>query len=86
VEFAGTLNDFVRSDLRRKYPQLTGCVRVTLLQSAQTILMQVGQRFGCRPALRLPLQLPRWRPRKKRPQTPRWRRRRQAHRSPPGCP
>ena len=43
LQFAGTLNDFVRSDLRKKYPQLTRYVRVTLLQSAQTILMQVGR-------------------------------------------
>ena len=40
VEFAGTLCDFVREDLRRKYPELMQYVKVTLLQSAQTILMQ----------------------------------------------
>jgi hypothetical protein len=38
VEFAGTLADFLRVDMRRKYPELTQYVRVTLLQSAQTIL------------------------------------------------
>jgi NADH:ubiquinone reductase (non-electrogenic) len=42
VEFAGTLNDFVRQDLRKKYPELMPYVRVTLLQSAQSILTQVG--------------------------------------------
>eukprot|EP00884_Botryococcus_braunii_P014579 jgi/Botrbrau1/23121/Bobra.0243s0051.1 len=38
VEFAGTLADFLRVDMNRKYPQLTQYIRVTLLQSAQTIL------------------------------------------------
>lgn len=38
MEFAGTLADFLRVDMKRKYPELTQYVRVTLLQSAQTIL------------------------------------------------
>jgi NADH dehydrogenase FAD-containing subunit len=33
VEFAGTLADFVRVDLRRKYAELMPSVRVTLLQA-----------------------------------------------------
>jgi hypothetical protein len=40
VEFAGTLNDFVFSDIQRKYPELTPLARVTLLQSQQSILTQ----------------------------------------------
>jgi NADH:ubiquinone reductase (non-electrogenic) len=40
VEFSGTLSDFVREDLKRKYPELMQFVKVSLLQSAQTILMQ----------------------------------------------
>lgn len=32
VEFAGTLSDFVREDLRKKYPALMKYVKVTLLQ------------------------------------------------------
>ncbi|KAK9915294.1 hypothetical protein WJX75_007230 [Coccomyxa subellipsoidea] len=40
VEFAGTLRDFVRGDLARKYPELMGDVEVVLLQSAQSILTQ----------------------------------------------
>ncbi|KXZ46316.1 hypothetical protein GPECTOR_45g186 [Gonium pectorale] len=40
VEFAGTLSDFLREDLRKKYPGLMKHVRVTLLQSAHTILTQ----------------------------------------------
>ncbi|GAX78639.1 hypothetical protein CEUSTIGMA_g6077.t1 [Chlamydomonas eustigma] len=40
VEFSGTLSDYVRGDLKRKYPQLMKYVKVTLLQSAQTILTQ----------------------------------------------
>jgi NADH dehydrogenase FAD-containing subunit len=46
VEFAGTLNDFVRSDLSKKYPQLMPYVRVTLLQSAQQILMQFDAKLA----------------------------------------
>ena len=38
VEFSGTLADYVRQDLRRKYPELMPLVRVSLLQSAQSIL------------------------------------------------
>lgn len=44
VEFAGTLSDFVRVDLQRKYPELMQDVRVTLLQSAQSILAQFDSR------------------------------------------
>ncbi len=40
VEFAGTLRDFVRGDLARKYPELMDDVEVVLLQSAQSILTQ----------------------------------------------
>ncbi|KAF8058293.1 SPAC3A11.07 [Scenedesmus sp. PABB004] len=40
VEFAGTLSDFVRVDLARKYPELMPFVRVSLLQSADSILTQ----------------------------------------------
>ena len=40
VEFAGTLRDFVRGDLARKYPELMGDVEGVLLQSAQSILTQ----------------------------------------------
>eukprot|EP00877_Chromochloris_zofingiensis_P010276 jgi/Chrzof1/5501/Cz16g05180.t1 len=43
VEFAGTLNDFVRVDLKNKYPTLMKYVRVTLLQSAQSILTQFAE-------------------------------------------
>ncbi|KAK9844058.1 hypothetical protein WJX81_003133 [Elliptochloris bilobata] len=45
VEFAGTLADFVRVDLRRKYPELMPFVRVTLLQSAQSILTMFDERL-----------------------------------------
>lgn len=38
TEFCGALSNFLRQDLRRKYPELMRFVRVTLLQSAQTIL------------------------------------------------
>lgn len=38
VEFAGTLSDFLREDLKRKYPELMPYVQVTLLNSAPTIL------------------------------------------------
>eukprot|EP00882_Tetradesmus_deserticola_P001020 GHRQ01001105.1.p1 GENE.GHRQ01001105.1~~GHRQ01001105.1.p1 ORF type:complete len:649 (+),score=345.14 GHRQ01001105.1:241-2187(+) len=40
VEFAGTLNDFVRVDLAKKYPELMPLVSVSLYQSAQSILTQ----------------------------------------------
>ncbi|GFR51585.1 hypothetical protein Agub_g14006 [Astrephomene gubernaculifera] len=46
VEFAGTLSDFLREDLRRKYPGLVQHVRVTLLQSAQSILTQFDEGLG----------------------------------------
>lgn len=32
VEFAGTLSDFLRMDLKKKYPALMKHVKVTLLQ------------------------------------------------------
>jgi NADH:ubiquinone reductase (non-electrogenic) len=48
VEFAGTLSDFVREDLKRKYPELMQYVKVSLLQSAQTILMQFDAQLAAR--------------------------------------
>ncbi|KAL4421095.1 hypothetical protein ABPG77_009622 [Micractinium sp. CCAP 211/92] len=45
VEFAGTLSDFLRQDLRKKYPDLMKHVRVTLLNSAQTILNQFDSKM-----------------------------------------
>ncbi|EFJ45820.1 hypothetical protein VOLCADRAFT_105834 [Volvox carteri f. nagariensis] len=48
VEFAGTLSDFLREDLRKKYPALMPYVRVTLLQSAQSILTQFDEGLGQR--------------------------------------
>lgn len=42
MEFAGTLRDFVRGDLSRKYYELMPDVEVVLLQSAQSILTQFG--------------------------------------------
>ncbi|KXZ46318.1 hypothetical protein GPECTOR_45g188 [Gonium pectorale] len=48
VEFAGTLSDFLREDLRKKYPGLMKHVRVTLLQSAQSILTQFDEGLGRR--------------------------------------
>ena len=44
VEFSGTLSDFLRSDLRRRYPELVPYVSVTLLNSAQTILSQFDKK------------------------------------------
>eukprot|EP00168_Porphyra_purpurea_P001374 TRINITY_DN1168_c0_g2_i13.p1 TRINITY_DN1168_c0_g2~~TRINITY_DN1168_c0_g2_i13.p1 ORF type:complete len:704 (+),score=229.18 TRINITY_DN1168_c0_g2_i13:269-2113(+) len=38
VEYCAELNDFLTSDLRRKYPRLVPLVRVTLLQSGDAIL------------------------------------------------
>lgn len=38
----GTLSDFLKADLSTKYPDLMPFVRVTLLQSAQSILTTVG--------------------------------------------
>ncbi|KAG2487510.1 hypothetical protein HYH03_013928 [Edaphochlamys debaryana] len=40
VEFAGTLADFLREDLRKKYPALMKHTKVTLLQSGDAILTQ----------------------------------------------
>ncbi|KAL6764238.1 hypothetical protein V8C86DRAFT_2478241 [Haematococcus lacustris] len=48
VEFAGTLSDFLRLDLKRKYPGLMKYVNVTLLQSAQSILTQFDGRLAQR--------------------------------------
>ncbi len=48
MEFAGTLSDFLREDLKKKYPELMPYVRVTLLNSAQTILTQFDARCGGR--------------------------------------
>lgn len=48
VEFAGTLSDFLRIDLKRKYPQLIKYVQVTLLQSGQGILTQFDSRLAQR--------------------------------------
>ena len=44
MEFAGTLSDFLREDLKRKYPELMPYVRVTLLNSAQSILTQFDEK------------------------------------------
>jgi len=41
----GTLSDFLKADLSRKYPDLMKYVRVTLLQSAQSILTTVSWRW-----------------------------------------
>jgi hypothetical protein len=38
----GTLSDFLRVDLARKYPDLMRFVRVTLLQNMDSILTTVG--------------------------------------------
>ena len=43
VEFSGTLSDFVRGDLKKKYPELMPYVKVTLLNSAQSILTQFDE-------------------------------------------
>lgn len=48
VEFAGTLSDFLRQDLKRKFPSLMPYVSVTLLQSAQSILTQFDSRLAAR--------------------------------------
>ncbi|KAI3438808.1 hypothetical protein D9Q98_001225 [Chlorella vulgaris] len=45
VEFAGTLSDFLRNDLKRKYPELMSYVRVSLLNSAQSILTQFDEKM-----------------------------------------
>lgn len=46
VEFTGTLSDFLRQDLKRKFPSLMQYVSVTLLQSAQSILTQFDSRLA----------------------------------------
>lgn len=46
VEFAGTLSDFLTQDLRRKYPELEQYIRISLLQSGDTILTQFDKRLA----------------------------------------
>ncbi|GIL85464.1 hypothetical protein Vretifemale_13978, partial [Volvox reticuliferus] len=45
VEFAGTFSDFLREDLKKKYPALMQYVKVTLLQSVSSILTQFDERL-----------------------------------------
>ena len=40
VEFAGTLGDYVRSDIAARYPKVADRAKVTLLQSGDSILTQ----------------------------------------------
>ena len=40
VEFAGSLSDFLREDLKKKFPLLMPFVRVSLLNAGQAILGQ----------------------------------------------
>ena len=49
VEFAGTLADFVRVDLRRKYIELMPYVLVTLLQARARCFWSAG--VMCHPNL-----------------------------------
>ena len=44
VEFAGTLSDFLRDDLKKKYPELMPYVRVTLLNATPSILVQFDEK------------------------------------------
>ena len=46
VEFSGTLTDFLREDLRKKYPSLTKYIRLILLQSGDSILTQFDKRLA----------------------------------------
>lgn len=46
VEFSGTLTDFLREDLKRKYPRLMKYVKLILLQSGDAILTQFDARLG----------------------------------------
>eukprot|EP00889_Picochlorum_renovo_P004437 jgi/Picre1/31467/NNA_006819.t1 len=46
VEFAGTLSDFVKQDLRKKYPRLAKYVKVVLLQSGDAILTQFDTKLA----------------------------------------
>lgn len=43
VEFAGTLSDFLREDLKKKYPELMQFVRVSLLNATPSILVQFDE-------------------------------------------
>ncbi|KAG2429690.1 hypothetical protein HYH02_013948 [Chlamydomonas schloesseri] len=45
VEFAGTLSDFVREDLKKKYLALMKYVRVTLLNNLPSILTQFDEKL-----------------------------------------
>ncbi|EFN57549.1 hypothetical protein CHLNCDRAFT_143182 [Chlorella variabilis] len=45
VEFAGTMSDFLREDLKKKYPELMPYVRVTLLNSQGTILSAFDEKM-----------------------------------------
>ena len=44
VEFAGTLSDFLREDLNKKYPELMQYVRVSLLNATPSILVQFEEK------------------------------------------
>ncbi len=44
VEFAGTLSDFLREDLKKKYPELMPYVRVSLLNATPSILVQFDEK------------------------------------------
>lgn len=45
VEFAGTLSDFLREDLKKKYPELMRFVRVSLLNATPSILVQFDEKY-----------------------------------------
>jgi NADH:ubiquinone reductase (non-electrogenic) len=45
VEFAGTLSDFLREDLKKKYPELMPYVRVSLLNATPSILVQFDEKM-----------------------------------------
>ncbi|KAL4425486.1 hypothetical protein ABPG75_009502 [Micractinium tetrahymenae] len=45
VEFAGTLSDFLREDLKKKYPELMQFVRVSLLNATPSILVQFDEKM-----------------------------------------
>ena len=44
VEFAGTLSDFLREDLKKKYPELMPYVKVSLLNATPSILVQFDEK------------------------------------------
>lgn len=46
VEFTGTMSDFLREDLKRKYPELSKYVKIKLIQSGPTILNQFDPRLA----------------------------------------